>query len=265
MNIFKPPAVLPGNNCNNNDKPIWVDVKDSPDTGIEITICTFLAFELEGEFSADGLFDEIDDYIDLEFDTGYVFKGAFSAGIKLTVGSLAEPVQIELDPITAQLYMQADLAGSASVGLFSAELSGNALLDGEFTLGYCSTCNGVYPTDGFEQAGSGSSFYFNHRVGYDLDGELHLMAGIPGLGFGGTGLIGIQDDNVYDTIAPLIQLPEFQVYKDIMMFTPQNAVGEFLTLCPTFTGQTSYFNFTFFRYAAKNRYHACSSHDEQGF
>ena len=226
--IFKPPSVLPGNNCVNNDKSISIDIVDTPGTGIEITLCTFMAFELGGGFSADGLFDEIDEYISLEFDTGYIIKGAFSAGVKLTVGSLTEPAQIELDPITAQLYMQADLSGSASLGLFSASLSGNALLDGEVTLSYCSTCNGTYVEDGYQRAGENSAFYISPHVGYDLNGGLEVLAGIPGLEFGLTGEFGIRDDNVFDATVPAIQLPEFQVYKDIMKFTPQNAVCKFM-------------------------------------
>ena len=122
--------MLQWNNCNKNDKPFFLDIQEASGTSLEITICVFLAFDLEGEFNTDGLFNEIDEYIELEFDTGFVLKGAFSAGIKMTVFSLTEPMQIELDPMLTQLYMQADASGSASLGLFSATVSGNAELLG---------------------------------------------------------------------------------------------------------------------------------------
>ena len=262
MNMFKPPTVLPGNNCNNNDKPFFLDIQEASGTGLEITICVFLAFELERELSTDDLFDEIDAYIELEFDTGFVLKGAFSAGIKMTVFSLTEPMQIELDPMLTQLYVQADASGSASLGLFSASVSGNAELLGEYNIAFCSTCAGEYPEDGYRQASEGSSFYIYRLVGYDLDGELNLYAGIPGLAVGGTGRIGIEDNNVFDNVSPVITLPEFQVYKDIMKFTPQNAVSKysaahfylFQNTCLTF------FTFCLSRYVTNDRCNARPSH-----
>ena len=226
LKLFKSPAVLPGNNCRNNDKPLFLDI-ESGSAGLEITLCVFLAFELEGEFSIDKVVDGLE-FIKLEFDTGYVLKGAFSAGIKITVTSITDPLQIEIDPIITQLYMQADVLGSADVGLFGASLSGNASLQGDFSLVYCSSCNGVYPSDGneYERAGEDSSFYFSRSVGYDLLGNLNLTAGIPGLSVGAMGQVGIRDDNVFDNISPVITLPEFQYVQDIMKFTPENAVSK---------------------------------------
>lgn len=71
---FQLPPVLPGNNCNGNDRAISIDI-DSSGGGLEITICTFLDFELEGELSADGLLAELEESISLELDAGYVLKG----------------------------------------------------------------------------------------------------------------------------------------------------------------------------------------------
>lgn len=74
IKLFKSPAVLPGNNCNSNDKPLFLDVESGTE-GIDITICTFLAFELDGDFFLDDALDNLEEYIKFEFDTGYTLKG----------------------------------------------------------------------------------------------------------------------------------------------------------------------------------------------
>ena len=74
LKLFKSPAVLPGNNCVGNDKPLFLDI-ESGSAGLEITLCVFLAFELEGEFSLDYAVDGLEEFIQLDFDTGYVLKG----------------------------------------------------------------------------------------------------------------------------------------------------------------------------------------------
>lgn len=112
--------------------------------------------------------------------------------------------------------------------MFGAALSGNASLQGDFSVGYCPTCNGVYPSDDYqyEQITEGSSFYTSSIVGYNLIGSLELSAGIPGLSASAVASIGIKDENAFDDVPPVIQLPEFQVFKDVMKFTPQNAVSK---------------------------------------
>ena len=261
LNIFKPPTVLQWNNCNKNDKPFFLDIQEASGTGLEITICVFLAFELERELSTDDLFDEIDEYIELEFDTGFVLKGAFSAGIKMTVFSLTEPMQIELDPMLTQLYMQADASGSASLGLFSATVSGNAELLGEYNIAFCPACAGEYQEqDGYRQASEGSSFYIYRLVGYDLDGELEVLTGIPGTE-STTGAIGIEDNDVFDDISPNITLPDTQFLRDTMKFSPQNAISKSIHLydvCQLFV-----MHLTFrlcFRYVTICRFSADASH-----
>ena len=120
---FQMPPVHPSNNCNGNDKAISLDITEVSDS-LEITICTFLEFELKGELSAEGLFDDFEGSITLELNTDYVLKGALSTGVKIKVSLSKAPV-IELDPILTQLYLQSELAGLASLGLISATLSGN--------------------------------------------------------------------------------------------------------------------------------------------
>ena len=267
LQVFKSPAVLPSNNCQNNDRPFNLDIQYG--AGFEITLCVFLAFELEGGLSTDGLLDDIEEYITLEFDTGYVLKGAFSAGIKVTIESLSSPAQIEIDPIIAQLYMQSDVTGSADIGLFGASLSGNAELQGELSLGYCPSCNGTYPSNGFQRAREDSSFYFSRLIGYDMDLALSMFAGVPaGVEFDATARIGIEDDDVFDDVTPNITLPDVQFIKDSMRFSPQNAVSKFrksvTSLILLHASKNHLLLLLYNRHAANGRCNACSSHHKQG-
>ena len=125
--------------------------------------------------------------------------------------------------------MQSDLSGTASLGLLTATVLGDASLQGEFKLGYCPFCEGTFPLDdSYEQAGD-SSFYFSRLIGYNLNGALELSAGIPGVVVGAGVGIGIEDDDVFDDSPPVIQLPNTQALLDSIKFSPQTAVGK-----PTF-------------------------------
>ena len=229
LNNFKMPIVLPGSQCEGSDKAIALNIDDTSG-GVEITICTFLEFELEGEYSDGNFVDGVEEYIKLQIDSGYILKGALSTGIKITVASLTELPLIELDPITAQLYLQSDISGSASLGLFAATISGNALLDGQVSLGYCSSCNGTYLSDDYQQTSENSPFYFSRHVGYALEGGLELSAaGARGLSLD-VAKIGIKDDDAFDEIPPSIQLPDIQSLRDSIKFSPQGAVGKSLDM-----------------------------------
>lgn len=263
---FKPP-MLPGNNCNQNDKAISLEIND--ESGLVIQICTFLDFELEGEFSAEGLLEEVEDYVKLELDAGYTLKGALSTGVKITIPSLTESPVFELDPIIAQLYLQSDFSGSASLGLLTATVTGDALLQGEFKLGYCPSCNGVYPGDDYERLSDTSSFYFGRHLGYFLDGGLQLSAGMDGINELGAGVeISVEDANIFDEEPADIQLPTAQSLVDSMKFSPQNAVSESflpyelnIVYSSTFISIHPKLTFVFLRrYAASGRFNACSSH-----
>lgn len=178
-----------------------------------------------GELSANGIFDEYTGSISLDIDSGYILKGAFSTGVKITVTSLTELPVIELDPITTQLYMQSDLTGTASLGLLAATVSGDASLRGDLQLSYCSDCQGSFPLDGYEQAGD-SSFYFSRDIGYNLDTAIGLSAGMPGVVVQAGAGIKIKDDDAFDDSPPMIQLPNVQALLDSIKFSPQAAVGE---------------------------------------
>lgn len=223
---FEKPPMLPGNNCNNNIKAIHLDIHETSDA-LEITICTFLEYEIEGEHSADGLLDELEESIDLRFDSGHVLKGALSMGVKIIVASLTESPVIELDPIILQLQSLNELSGLASLGMFPARLSGNATLQGRFSLSYCPSCDGTHPFDGYERVGEDTSFYSSSLISYDLYGGLTLMAGIEGAQIG-VGLdMGIKDENVFDDDPAVVQLPEARFITEFMKFSPENAVSKF--------------------------------------
>lgn len=232
LNNFELPPTVPGNNCDGNDKAISLDIQNNDSGELEIIICTFLMFEVEGNLNADGLLSELEEHISLELDAGFVLGGAFSAGIKITVASLTD-LQIELDPVHTQLYLQTELSGSATLGLITADVSGAAGLEGQFSFGYCPSCGGTYQ-DGFEQIAEGSSFYLSRLIGYDLDGALELSLDstsfMPSIDLGIGFELGIEDDNVFDDIPPVIELPSAQSLLDSMRFSPEQAVSKFMMM-----------------------------------
>jgi hypothetical protein len=225
LNHFELPPQLPGNSCNGYDKAISLDINDTPG-GLELTICTFIEYELEGVLSTEDLLSGLEESVALELNAAYVLKGALSTGIKITVPSLTELPSIELDPITLQLHLLSDPVGSASLGLFAAALSGTASLQGQFSLGYCPSCNGKYSSDQYYQVNEDSAFYFSRSVGFDMDLELEFLAGMPGAHFNIDAGIRILDDDVFDEVPPVIQLPDTPVLRDLTKFSPQNAVGK---------------------------------------
>ena len=204
VNKFGPPPISPSSNCYGNHKAISLDITDA--LGLEIQVCTFLAFELNGELSMDNLFNNLEKTVGLDSTTGYTLKGALSTGAKIIVTSIDSTPTIELDPIIVQLYMQSDLDGTASLGLLTATVSGDASLQGEFKIGYCPDCNGAYPLDGYEeiQIGDYPPFYLSRNIGYSLDGELAILSGIKGSDLDNDASIKIQDDNIFDEKAPVV-------------------------------------------------------------
>ena len=226
VTTFGPPPVHPSSNCYGNHKPISLVITDT--VGIEIQVCTYLAYELNGDLSFDGLFNNLEETIGLETTSGYTLKGALSTGAKIIVTSLDESPVIELDPIIVQLYMQSDLTGTANLGLLTATVSGDASLQGEFKLGYCPDCNGTFPLDGYGQLGDSSSFYLSRYAGYSLDGELVIASGIKGSDIDNDASIYIADDDVFDDKAPVVKLTNAKPLIDSMKFSPQNAVSKFI-------------------------------------
>ena len=226
---FQQPPVHPDDNCYGNDKAISIDIIDESG-GLEITICTFLDFEIIGELSAEGILDGLEDVsISLELDAGFVLKGALSTGVKITVTTISN-IQIEFDPIIAQLYLESDLTGSLSLGLVKAAVSGDALMQGSFSLGYCSSCDGTYSEPGYERTGENSTFYYNRLIGFDIGGALELSAGVPGVSIGVGVEIRVSDDDVFDEAPPVVVLPDAQALLDSMKFSPQSAVSKSETL-----------------------------------
>lgn len=229
-NIF---AMLQGELCVGNDKAISIDLSESSGgTEFDLTICTFLGFELVGELDASGLFDSIEDSISLQVESDSVLYGALSTGVKITVvsASSTSPLEfrIKMDPILTQLYLQSDLTGALGLGLIQTTVSGNAELQGSFSIAFCPTCHGAYPDHDFTRVNSNSSFYFNQKVGYRINGGLELSAGVQGIKLGSGVVVAIHDDNVFDDIPAIVQLPDAQALLDSMKFSPQSAVGKFI-------------------------------------
>jgi hypothetical protein len=227
LNNFELPPVRPGNNCNRNDKAIFVDL--NRESGLVITICSFLEFEVTGKLSANDLFKlVVDKFIDLKLDSSFTLKGALSTGFRIKVTSIEEWPVIELDPIIAQLDMQSDLSGSVSLGVFGAAVAGDAALRGQLKLGYCEHCEGTYPEEGYTRVADSLPFlYFSRLIGYNLEGRLDmgLSNGMIGVTLAEATLL-ISDDDVFDDTPPVFVFDGAHALEDIMNFSPQNAISK---------------------------------------
>lgn len=192
VDMFEPPT---GSNCAGNDKAISVDITvPSGEGSLEITICTFLAFELEGKLDARGLLDSIDDHVNLKLEAYYLLHGALSTGVKITFTSLTELPVFDSDPIKTQLYAESDVTGALGLGLIEATMSGGAVLEGSLGLSYCPTCDGFL--EDYYRTGEESSFYYQKLFGYEITGALALSAGgVKGVQLGSGAIVRIKDDN----------------------------------------------------------------------
>lgn len=229
LNNIELPPVRPGNNCNGNDKAIFIDLSD--ESGLAITICYFLGFEVTGKLSANDLFKlVVDKFIDLKLDSSFTLKGALSTGVRVKFTSTEEWPVIELDPIIAQLHMQSDLLGSASLGLLRATVAGDAALRGQLKLGYCEDCEGTYPEEGYTRVADTTPFlkslYFSRLIGYNLKGRLGLSNDMHGVTLGNGATLIISDDDMFDDTPPVFVFDGAQALEDAMKFSPQNAISK---------------------------------------
>jgi hypothetical protein len=248
--------ITQGDACSANNKAIFIDIEEVSNS-LVITLCSLLEFDFHGSLDADGLLDSVSDAVTLKVDSTFHLKAALSLGTKITVDvNNLSNVDVQLDPINAQLLVDSDLHAELGLGLIKADLQGYADLEGVTKLAYCpSPCS---PPAGLSQVGN-SSFYYEGVVSYDIAGgidisgevmlqytqvlswiliNLFFVAGIPGI-TSTTGLeMRIRDNNIFDEIGPSITYPDSQALRDSIKFSPQNAVN-MLALVDAWLAQAS--------------------------
>lgn len=235
FDVIRPSGAI----CEGSDRAIAIDISRDGLSSLNLTICALLEFELEGSYDASGLLSAVEDSLDVEIVGSFQLKGSLMFGAKLMVAKNGGVISvgIDFDPISTELSVMGDLDAKVSLGMIETEGRGQVTLSGRAALAYCPGCNGVHPQASFV-AVNNTSFYFYQLVGFDLDSSIALSADVPGIQID-TGLaFSISDDNIFDDNAPLVTPPDMQALRDLIKFSPKNALvmlrlidGEWIELC----------------------------------
>jgi hypothetical protein len=130
-------------------KGLSIDINEDSSGKLEIEISTLLYFEKEGKYGNEELQKALqkarseleaatDDFVEFDIYGSFVFMGAFSCGIKVTVGSSLDEVEVDFDPFMTQFFAQSPVYGNVRLGLLEATLSGEAKFEGSLGLATCS-------------------------------------------------------------------------------------------------------------------------------
>lgn len=213
--------------CEGSDRAISIDISRNGLSSLNLTICALLEFELSGSYDATGLLSAVEDNFDVDLSGSFQLKGSLMLGAKLLVkknntdGKIS--VDIEFDPISTELSVLGDLDATVSLGMVEAAGEGQVNFYGKAELEYCPSCNGTHPRT-FQRVSDSSSFYFDRLFGFNLDSSISLSAEVPGVEID-TGLaLSIRDDDVFDDNPPVITPPDFQALRDLLKFSPKNAL-----------------------------------------
>lgn len=224
--------------CAGNDRAISIDIDFTNTSKLDITLCSFLSYKLEGRFDADGLLDEYSDAndvlglgsLDLNVNGDYEVFAALSFGARLTVSRNDNGLSatVSFDPITAEIYVDGSLQSDISFGLIQAGGDADVLLEGRAEFMWCPNedCDTLYPERGLEQVNSAPSFFYSAEIGYNISAGVGLSAfgSVPGLEIAEEFTFEVADDNIFDDVAPVVDYPKFDALLDSFKFTPQRAV-----------------------------------------
>lgn len=215
--------------CSGIDKAISVSI-DGDENDFNITICSLLGFDEEIDLDPSGLLDLNDFPVELDFDDPSAFIDcSLTLGAQIHVvkdtGGLSASVSFE--PINLRVAVGGNPTVTLGLGVVDLESEVNALLEGDFGLTYCSVNPDVncVGDDSYERLSNSSSFYLKRDVGYDLSGSVTLKTDLDGLNFGDGLMLGIRDVDVFDDIAPEVEIPDFDDFNDIIKFSPANAIS----------------------------------------
>ena len=211
--------------CKGSDRAISIDIDREGISTLDLTICALLEFELGGSFDASGLLSAVVDSLDVDLSGNFMLKGALMFGARLRVvknqgGGVN--ATIDFDPISMELAVKSNLDASASFGMLELKGNGKVGLKGKAELAYCASCSGTYKN--FSRVSNTSSFYFDGLFGYSLSSSIGLSADVPGVELDTDLMLSISDDNVFDDIPPSIDKPNAQALRDLLKFSPENAL-----------------------------------------
>jgi hypothetical protein len=151
----------------------------------------------------------------------------FGARLRVSYTNSSFGVALELDPLEVKLAVLSNPGASIGLGLLELSAGLDAAALGEFGFHYCSSgTSSCVPPKGYEQWKK-SSFYFKRKLSYLLAGEVSLSLGnakVNGFKIEKGLSLSIENKDVFDNMAPVIKLPNVKSLKDMLQFSPQNAV-----------------------------------------
>lgn len=219
FNVVRPSGSI----CSGNDKAMSVEIDDTVEDTVTITLCALIAYDVGGSFDADGLTNLLEDVPALNVEGGFSLAGSLMVGARLTAsenwfGLIS--VSAELDPIIAQLNVLSKINATAGFGMINAAGKGTARFDGMVQLNY----NSGSFTHGFTS---------ETLFGYEIMGQVALeepaVAGVLVDPFE----FKLNDTDVFDDIAPSISYPSIKALLDSIKFSPAAA----LTMLRTIDGK----------------------------
>ncbi len=248
FNVARPAGAI----CGRSDSAIMIDILREDFSTLNLTICALLEFELDGSFDASGLLSAVEDSLDVDLSGSFTLKGALMFGARLSIvrnntGNTTS-VNIDFDPISVELAVISDLNAIVSFGMLTLEGNGKVDMFGKAEVVYCPSCIEYQSSEthrNFSRVNT-SSFYFDRLFGYSIDSSIALNADVPdvhGVELG-TGLtLSISDGDVFDNIPPTIIIPTAQALKDLLKFSPENALVMLRLIDSEYTQKYMYFCF----------------------
>lgn len=223
FNVTRPTGAI----CEGSDRAISIDIVRDGLSSLNLTICALLEFELNGKYDATGLLSAVEENFDVDLSGSFKLMGSLMFGAKMAVEKSGGVISIGInfDPISTELFVLSDLGARVSFGMVEARGQGQVNFVGQAALAYCPGCNGTHPQAIFRPVSNTSSFYFHRLFGFDVDSSIALSAGVPGVKID-TGLaLSISDDDVFDANPPVIIPPDVQALRDLIKFSPANALA----------------------------------------
>jgi len=230
FNVVRPSGSI----CSGNDKAMSVEIDDSVDDTVTITLCALIAYDAGGPLDADGLTNLLEDVPALSVEGNISLAGSLMVGARLTASAnywTGISVSAEIDTIIAQLNALGNINANAGFGMINTAGTGTASFDGMVQLNYES---GTFTSGSFT-----SDTLFGYEILCQVALEEPAVAGVLVDPFE----FKLNDTDVFDDIAPSISYPSIKALLDSIKFSPAAALTMLRTIYgkPTKDGAISIF------------------------
>ena len=202
---------------------------------VTVTICAQLEIDRDADLDADGLFDALDGFAEIDLDLMLGVTATVSFGATFTVdltGTGSISGEIELAPVVISLSGQANTSLTLALGMLDLASNATVSVSGFFELTFCEDPDAAQcEDDGIGAQLADSSFYLDRDVGYKISGTtgVSTSADVPGLSLPDGAEFEINELSVFNP-APDITFPGLSEISGIDLesfidFSPQNGVA----------------------------------------